>query len=166
MLAHIGSGCFAFHVCNDQHFVYGAACASRRDEYSPRALAGEVAEWSKAHAWNACRRETVSRVRIPLSPPLSVSRHSLRSRLRRGGLTGRRPLGRWEESSNILPNTPPLSVSRHSLRSGFRRGGLSAGARSRLPRPLGSDALPAARLVPASYRSLFLALWRLGFIST
>jgi subfamily B ATP-binding cassette protein MsbA len=30
---------------------------------------GEVAEWSKAHAWNACRRETVSRVRIPVSPP-------------------------------------------------------------------------------------------------
>ena len=31
---------------------------------------GEVAEWSKAHAWNACRRATVSRVRIPPSPPL------------------------------------------------------------------------------------------------
>src|SRR6056297_2364401 len=30
---------------------------------------GEVAEWSKAHAWKACRRETVSRVRIPVSPP-------------------------------------------------------------------------------------------------
>jgi hypothetical protein len=30
---------------------------------------GEVAEWLKAHAWNACMRETVSRVRIPLSPP-------------------------------------------------------------------------------------------------
>ena len=30
---------------------------------------GEVAEWLKAHAWKACKRETVSRVRIPLSPP-------------------------------------------------------------------------------------------------
>ena len=30
---------------------------------------GEVAEWLKAHAWKACIRETVSRVRIPLSPP-------------------------------------------------------------------------------------------------
>ncbi len=30
---------------------------------------GEVAEWLKAHAWNACIRATVSRVRIPLSPP-------------------------------------------------------------------------------------------------
>ncbi len=30
---------------------------------------GEVAEWSKAHAWKACiRSESVSRVRIPLSP--------------------------------------------------------------------------------------------------
>ena len=32
---------------------------------------GEVAEWSKAHAWKVCRRGTVSRVRIPLSPPES-----------------------------------------------------------------------------------------------
>jgi hypothetical protein len=29
-----------------------------------------VAEWLKAHAWNACIGETLSRVRIPLSPPL------------------------------------------------------------------------------------------------
>ena len=29
-----------------------------------------MAEWSKAHAWKVCRRETVSRVRIPVSPPL------------------------------------------------------------------------------------------------
>ena len=28
-----------------------------------------MAEWLKAHAWNACRRATVSRVRIPPSPP-------------------------------------------------------------------------------------------------
>ena len=32
-------------------------------------LPGEVAEWLKAHAWKACMRATVSRVRIPLSPP-------------------------------------------------------------------------------------------------
>ena len=30
---------------------------------------GEVAEWLKAHAWKACKQVTVSRVRIPLSPP-------------------------------------------------------------------------------------------------
>ncbi len=33
---------------------------------------GEVAEWSKAHAWKVCRRGTVSRVRIPVSPPVTV----------------------------------------------------------------------------------------------
>ena len=32
---------------------------------------GEMAERLKAHAWKACKRETVSRVRIPFSPPLS-----------------------------------------------------------------------------------------------
>ncbi len=30
---------------------------------------GRVAEWFKAHAWKACIRETVSRVRIPPPPP-------------------------------------------------------------------------------------------------
>jgi hypothetical protein len=30
---------------------------------------GEMAEWFKAHAWNACVRESVPWVRIPLSPP-------------------------------------------------------------------------------------------------
>src|SRR5690606_22748628 len=44
--------------------------AARRGKPGRR---GEVAEWLKAHAWNACIRETVSRVRIPLSPPLSCS---------------------------------------------------------------------------------------------
>ena len=29
-----------------------------------------MAEWSNAHAWKACIRATVSRVRIPFSPPL------------------------------------------------------------------------------------------------
>ena len=36
----------------------------------PRDLqAGEMAEWLKAHAWKACIGETLSRVRIPVSPP-------------------------------------------------------------------------------------------------
>ena len=30
---------------------------------------GQVAEWFKAHAWNACVRESVPRVRIPPCPP-------------------------------------------------------------------------------------------------
>ncbi len=29
---------------------------------------GEVSEWLKEHAWKVCIWETVSRVRIPLSP--------------------------------------------------------------------------------------------------
>jgi hypothetical protein len=33
---------------------------------------GQVAEWFKAHAWNACVRESVPRVRIPLCPPLFI----------------------------------------------------------------------------------------------
>src|SRR4051812_46483922 len=34
---------------------------------------GEMAEWLKAHAWKACVRETVPWVRIPLSPPQTLS---------------------------------------------------------------------------------------------
>jgi hypothetical protein len=35
-----------------------------------------VAEWLKAHAWKVCIRETVSRVRIPLSPPAADDKFS------------------------------------------------------------------------------------------
>ena len=34
---------------------------------------GEMAEWFKAHAWKACLGETLSWVRIPLSPPLNIA---------------------------------------------------------------------------------------------
>ena len=36
---------------------------------------GEVAEWLKAHAWKACKRATVSRVRIPFSPPFHLTQN-------------------------------------------------------------------------------------------
>src|SRR5437763_3862324 len=36
---------------------------------SSQVLAGEMAEWLKAHAWKACLLERVTWVRIPLSPP-------------------------------------------------------------------------------------------------
>ena len=39
-----------------------------------------MAEWLKAHAWKACIRETVSWVRIPLSPPEFLGRMFRRSR--------------------------------------------------------------------------------------
>ena len=72
--------------------------------YSPH---GEVAEWSKAHAWKVCRRETVSRVRIPVSPPFNPEKAFSRSgcgrifplfwRVMRGllltGLGAKRPAG-------------------------------------------------------------------------
>ncbi len=34
---------------------------------------GELSEWLKEHAWKVCIRETVSRVRIPHSPPREIN---------------------------------------------------------------------------------------------
>ena len=39
--------------------------------------AGEVSEWLKEHAWKVCIPETVSRVRIPLSPHIFFNDHFL-----------------------------------------------------------------------------------------
>ena len=39
-------------------------------------LNGEMSEWLKEHAWKACVRETVPRVRIPFSPPAFAHAHS------------------------------------------------------------------------------------------
>ena len=36
---------------------------------SKKKCRGELAEWSKAHDWKSCLRETVTRVQIPNSPP-------------------------------------------------------------------------------------------------
>jgi hypothetical protein len=33
-----------------------------------------MAEWLKAHAWKACLGETLTRVRIPVSPPYCIIR--------------------------------------------------------------------------------------------
>src|SRR5713226_3081793 len=43
----------------------GQICPRRTVSVHP----GEMAEWLKAHAWKACLGETLTRVRIPLSPP-------------------------------------------------------------------------------------------------
>ena len=43
---------------------------------------GEVAERLKAHAWKACKRETVSRVRIPFSPPFLTISQNLQSSIK------------------------------------------------------------------------------------
>ena len=37
-----------------------------------------MAEWLKAHAWKVCKRETVSWVRIPLSPPFYIHTQLIR----------------------------------------------------------------------------------------
>ena len=64
-------------ACAGLHGRTGEICSKRQHSGScihrsgkdRRPANGEVAEWSKAHAWKVCRRETVSRVRIPVSPP-------------------------------------------------------------------------------------------------
>src|SRR5271157_409155 len=43
-----------------------AACEPQAVAFRPT---GEMAEWLKAHAWKACLGETLTWVRIPLSPP-------------------------------------------------------------------------------------------------
>ena len=58
---------------------FGVASCTQSDPQD-KADVGEVAEWSKAHAWKVCRRETVSRVRIPSSPPLALDKRFSRSR--------------------------------------------------------------------------------------
>jgi hypothetical protein len=82
--------------------------------------AGEMAEWLKAHAWKACIRETVSRVRIPLSPPFSSpevprsardfgSRLSLRSRLLNASSSNPSLSARTLISATSKPNQKPAT---------------------------------------------------------
>ena len=40
-----------------------------------------MAEWLKAHAWKACKGETLSWVRIPFSPPFSIYAKTFRIEL-------------------------------------------------------------------------------------
>src|SRR5437764_458939 len=81
---------------------------------------GGVAEWLKAHAWRACIRATVSRVRIPLPPPpkililpnfLSLCRRRKSSRVS-AALRG--AIGQVGARDRFLtvatPQTPPLSL--------------------------------------------------------
>ena len=85
---------------------------------------GEVAEWSKAHAWKVCIGETLSWVRIPLSPPLAPEKLFSRrgpcrilplfSRVMREGLlTGPRP-----EGHTCILSRPIFSGPVNRLRSG------------------------------------------------
>ena len=49
-------------IANLSAFVYDTQCVQEKSR-------GELAEWSKAHDWKSCLRETVTRVQIPNSPP-------------------------------------------------------------------------------------------------
>ncbi len=49
------------HGCEANFASLGASCSDR--------ACGDVAEWSKAHAWKVCKGATLSWVRIPPSPP-------------------------------------------------------------------------------------------------
>jgi hypothetical protein len=69
---------------------------------------GGVAEWLKAHAWKACLRVTVTRVRIPLPPPVPKS------------LIYNNKIGFWQSES--VRDSGPLAdnpASRRSRRDGF-----------------------------------------------
>ncbi len=87
--------------------------ASMKDPADPRTSRdGGVAEWSKAHAWKVCRRETVSRVRIPLPPPIhdcfGPPRGPQASHARIEGVLGRPPhlvrLAHWLRRPSHPPN--------------------------------------------------------------
>ena len=68
---HFGGGC-PWQRGEAHDHASGAmfwVCVWRPVCYQPASVAGEMAERLKAHAWKACVRESVPRVRIPVSPP-------------------------------------------------------------------------------------------------
>ena len=87
---------------------------------------GGVAEWLKAHAWKVCIRGTVSRVRIPLPPPmrpgatLSVADRGAEkpAELRRFGA---KISGGWRHTTtNARPTVCPPSLLPLPSRSGCK----------------------------------------------
>ena len=80
---------------------------------------GQVAEWLKALVLKTSVRESVPWVRIPPCPPFPISRHSLRSSLRKRGLLARQPLRLLCVSSKFFfsPHFPFLIQSCASFHS-------------------------------------------------
>ncbi len=74
---------------------------------------GEVSEWLKEHAWKVCIRESVSRVRIPPSPPYSTKKPELTFRLfcMHSAPTGRVRTLDWVR----IPPSPPYSTKKPEL---------------------------------------------------
>ena len=60
-----------------------------------------MAEWSKAHAWKVCRRVTVSRVRIPVSPPDTLFRRCQEMSV---------DLNKVNDFNNLILHTSSLNV--------------------------------------------------------
>jgi hypothetical protein len=73
-----------------------------------------MAEWLKAHAWKACIRETVSRVRIPLSPPYfqQVRESAVQVTVLGDGACFGAALHLHHRSANSLCALPPSSKAR------------------------------------------------------
>jgi hypothetical protein len=91
-----------------------------------------MAEWLKAHAWKACIRETVSRVRIPLSPPVLLhSIHWCGQKRQDYAFSERRACGlmtmavssyRYETRRSDEPlRTRLVELAREKPRFGYRR---------------------------------------------
>jgi hypothetical protein len=91
-----------------------------------------MAEWFKAHAWKACVRETVPRVRIPLSPPAFARRRrataggssarSCRHASAFGSAWATESLGRSSGRHRLgLGSGQPGRGVRHRLRLGLRK---------------------------------------------
>src|ERR1700735_5705246 len=69
---HAGAACAAANrgACIAAARLVGSRPPGRPIAPRGDAYCGGVAEWLKAHAWKVCIRATVSRVRIPLPPPI------------------------------------------------------------------------------------------------
>ena len=75
---------------------------------------GEVSEWLKEHAWKVCIRESVSRVRTPLSPPNLKRKPGFASRLFFAWCTAERGEKPRQGSTKCLRFGPPTAARRGS----------------------------------------------------
>ena len=94
-----------------------------RRPQSGRSVFGEMSERSKEHAWKACVRVSVPRVRIPLSPPFTLQLKFCRlERVRtreQGAINRQDSRFRWAKahlgkgrSPQSIPLFPPCLVLR------------------------------------------------------
>src|SRR5438067_1739496 len=83
-----------------------------------------MAEWLKAHAWKACLGETLTRVRIPLSPPHSAiaTKSSKPSTCQTPSLLLRSALGFFGYHLAVLPNVDRRAVHPRDLPRSTRNG--------------------------------------------